>query len=150
MLPDDSFCLQKWLEKNQDQDKGRTVYRYVHDPQEAWDAPSITGLRERVPLPGSSLPSVIPQGANSDGMNSTLATQYSTGQKSARWITGPCVLDKLEELGLEEDTALIFSSDHGILLGRTDYSENLVLLISPMANNKMRRTTRIIFVPPHS
>lgn len=108
----------QWLEESQDVDKF-FLYIDLFDPHEPWDAP-----QEYVDMydPGyRGLEIIYPyydfwrNFLTEDEMNHVRALYMAEVTLVDRWIG--VLLDKIEELGLTEDTVVIFTSDHGFLFG---------------------------------
>ncbi len=122
---EDRFCARtvreacNWLERNQDQDRF-FLFMDLFDPHEPWDAPQhYLELYEPEPWQGEDIMyphyrrwrEVLTQAEldhvrNLDRAEATMVDH---------WFG--VLLDKLEELGMTEDTAVIFASDHGYLFG---------------------------------
>ena len=111
----------KWLEENQDQDKF-FLYVDLFDPHEPWDAPqkyvrqydpTWTGEDLIYPNYGFWKEFLTPR-----ELEHIQAEYMAEASLVDHWFG--VLLDKLEELGMSEDTAVIFSSDHGYLFGEHD------------------------------
>jgi arylsulfatase A-like enzyme len=110
-----------WLELNQDQDKF-FLFIDMFDPHEPWDAPQhYLDLYEKefhgeeIPYPRYDL---WREFMTEEELNHCRNMYRAEVSMVDHW-TG-VLLDKLEELGLSEDTAVIFTSDHGYLFGEHD------------------------------
>jgi arylsulfatase A-like enzyme len=108
----------KWLELNQDQEKF-FLYIDLFDPHEPWDAPQhYLDLYEKdyhgleVPYPRYDF---WREFLSEEELNHCRNLYLAEVSMVDHWVG--VLLDKLEELGLSEDTAVIFTSDHGYLLG---------------------------------
>ncbi|MGI9862857.1 sulfatase [Moorella naiadis] len=108
----------QWLEESQDVDKF-FLYIDLFDPHEPWDAP-----KEYVDMydPGYLGQEVIYPHyefwwnfLTKDELNHMQALYMAEATLVDRWIG--VLLDKMDELGLREDTVVIFTSDHGFLFG---------------------------------
>ncbi len=111
----------RWLEENQDQDKF-FLYLDLFDPHEPWDAPKhYLDLYEKE-YNGAEI--TYPQYdfwreyLSEEELRHYWNLYRAEATMVDRWIG--VLLDKMDELGLTEDTALIFCSDHGFLFGEHD------------------------------
>ncbi len=112
----------RWLESNQDQDKF-FLWIDLFDPHEPWDAPKhYLDLYEKE-YHGAEL--LYPHYGFWKEFLTAEEIQHCRNLYLAEvsmvdhWVG--VLLDKLDELGLTEDTAVIFTSDHGFLLGEKDF-----------------------------
>jgi arylsulfatase A-like enzyme len=112
-----------WLDRNQDQDQF-FLWVDLFDPHEPWDAP-----QHYVDLynPGyEGLEVIYPNNGfwreflTEEELNHMRAMYLAEVSMVDHWFG--VLLDKIEELGLTEDTAVIFMSDHGYLFGEHDLS----------------------------
>lgn len=108
----------EWLEENQDQD---TFFLWVDafDPHEPWDAPQkyidlydTTYDGEEIFYPHYHF---WQEFLTERELRRARALYRAEVTMVDHWFG--VLLDKLEELGLADDTAVIFTSDHGFLLG---------------------------------
>lgn len=111
----------RWLEENQDQDQF-FLYLDLFDPHEPWDAPQkYLDLYEKE-YHGEEL--TYPHyDFWRDYLTEVELDHYrnlymAEATMVDHWFG--VLLDKVEELGLTEDTAIIFMSDHGFLFGEHD------------------------------
>lgn len=111
----------KWLEENQDQDKF-FLYMDLFDPHEPWDAPEKYVRLYEEEWKGEEI--TYP---HYDFWRNFLTKEELDHIRNNYWAEASMVdhwfgvlLDKVEELGLAEDTAIIFYSDHGYLFGEHD------------------------------
>jgi arylsulfatase A-like enzyme len=111
----------RWLELNQDLDKF-FLYIDLFDPHEPWDAPQhYLDLYEKE-YHGAEL--VYPhydywrEFLTEEELRHCRALYLAEVTMVDHWIG--VLLDKLNELGMDEDTAIIFTSDHGYLFGEHD------------------------------
>jgi arylsulfatase A-like enzyme len=111
----------KWLDDNQDQDQ---FYLHVDlfDPHEPWDAPQkYLDLYEQ-DYQGEEI--LFPyydfwrNFLSQEELNHVRALYMAEATMVDHWFG--VLLDKIDELGLSEDTAVIFTSDHGYLFGEHD------------------------------
>lgn len=111
----------KWLERNWDQDKF-FLWIDLFDPHEPWDPP-----RQYVDLYPTrySGPDIIyphydfwRNFLTEEELEHVRALYLGEVSLVDHWVG--VLLDKLDELGLTEDTAVIFTSDHGYLFGEHD------------------------------
>jgi len=111
----------QWLEENQDQDQF-FLHLDLFDPHEPWDAPqkyvdlydpNYTG--EEVIYPHYDFWRNF---LSEEELNHIRALYMAEATMVDHWFG--VLLDKIEELGLTEDTAVIFVSDHGYLFGEHD------------------------------
>ncbi|MGI9860381.1 sulfatase-like hydrolase/transferase [Moorella naiadis] len=108
----------QWLEQSQGEEKF-FLHIDLFDPHEPWDAP-----KEYVDMydPGYIGPELFyahydfwRNYLTEDQLNHVRALYKAEVSLVDRWIG--VLLDKIDELGLKEDTAVIFTSDHGFLFG---------------------------------
>jgi arylsulfatase A-like enzyme len=111
----------KWLEDNQDHDQ---FYLHIDlfDPHEPWDAPQkYVDLYEQ-DYQGEEI--IFPyydfwkEFLSEEELNHVRALYMAEATMVDHWFG--VLLDKIDELGLSEDTAVIFASDHGYLFGEHD------------------------------
>lgn len=111
----------EWLEENQDQEKF-FLYVDVFDPHEPWDAPQhYVDLYD----PGyQGLEIIYPQYdfwrnfLTPAELNHIRCTYMAEATMVDHWFG--VLLDQIDELGMGEDTAVMFCSDHGFLFGEHD------------------------------
>ena len=111
----------RWLEENQDQEKF-FLYLDLFDPHEPWDAPqSYLDLYEKG-YHGQEI--TYPQ---YDFWREFLTEEELTHCRNLYMAEASMVdhwvgvlMDKVDALGLAEDTAILFVSDHGFLFGEHD------------------------------
>lgn len=108
----------QWLEEAQDVEKF-FLYIDLFDPHEPWDAPKeyvdmydagYTGYEVIYPYYD-----FWKNFLTEDELNHMRALYMAEVSLVDKWIG--VLLDKIDELGLREDTAVIFTSDHGFLFG---------------------------------
>jgi len=111
----------RWLEENQDQEQF-FLYLDLFDPHAPWDAPRKyidlydPGYRgEPVSYPDYRIWREWFTEAEMEGFRLMYRAEVSMVD---HWFG--VLMDKLDELGLAEDTAVIFVSDHGHLFGEHD------------------------------
>ncbi len=109
----------QWLEENQDQDKF-FLYVDLFDPHEPWDAPQkYVDMYDDSGYRGEPLfyPHVgfWEEFLSQDELDHIRALYRAEASMVDHWFG--VLLDKIDELGLTEDTAVIFVSDHGYLFG---------------------------------
>jgi arylsulfatase A-like enzyme len=108
----------QWLEDNQDHDQF-FLYIDLFDPHEPWDAPER--YLDMYDLGYQDEPLFYPQVGfwekflTEDELNHIHALYMAETSMVDHWLG--VLLDKVDELGLTEDTAVIFTSDHGYLFG---------------------------------
>jgi arylsulfatase A-like enzyme len=112
-----------WLDRNQDQDQF-FLWIDLFDPHEPWDAPQhyvdlynpgYQGLEITYPDNG-----FWREFLTEDELRHMQALYLAEVSMVDRWFGR--LLDKVEELGMTEDTAVIFMSDHGYLFGEHNLS----------------------------
>lgn len=109
----------RWLEENHD----RRFFLYIDffDPHEPWDPPRWYVDTYDPGYEGEEViyPAYGPCGYLTDRELIHIRAMYA-GEASLvdRWIG--FLLDKIDELGLLDDTTIIFTSDHGFYLGEHD------------------------------
>ena len=107
----------RWLEDNA---ASRPFFLWVDcfDPHEPWDPPPHDAARYDPPLDDPRLIFAPATDASrfSDDERATIQALYA-GEVTMvdRWIGR--LLDRIDDLGLADDTAVLFTSDHGTLLG---------------------------------
>ena len=120
---EDRFCVQtartvsRWLEENHDMNPF-LLWVDFFDVHEPWDPPEY--LVRRYDRPGYDGPPMIhPYGKASVYTRRELANLKAHYAAEAylviKWIGS--VLTKIEELGLFEDSIVVFTSDHGMFVG---------------------------------
>ena len=131
---EDRFCARTvreacdWLERNQDQ------YFFLcldlFDPHEPWDAPQhYLDLYEPERWQGAEI--MFPYYRHwrtfltPEEMDHTRNLYRAEATMLDHWFG--VLLDKLEQLGMVEDTAVIFTSDHGYLFGEHDLTGKSLL-----------------------
>jgi arylsulfatase A-like enzyme len=111
----------QWLEDNQDQDQF-FLYIDAFDPHEPWDAPQkyldlyetdYTG--EEISYPHYDF---WQEFLTEEELRHYHALYMAEASMVDHWFG--VLLDKIDELGLKEDTAVVFLSDHGFLFGEHD------------------------------
>ncbi len=108
-----------WLERNQDQDQF-FLYLDLFDPHEPWDAPDkYLKMYESENWKGYDIPfpyyNFWRDFLSEEELNHIRNLYFAEATMIDHWFG--VLLDKLEELGMTEDTAVIFASDHGYLFG---------------------------------
>ena len=122
---DDHFAPQtvraacNWLESNQDQTQF-FLFMDLFDPHEPWDAPQrYLDLYEPSPWKGAEIPypyyNFWREFLTPEEMDHVRNLYLAEASMVDHWFG--VLLDKLDELGMAEDTAVIFASDHGYLFG---------------------------------
>jgi hypothetical protein len=146
----------QWLDENQDQDQF-FLYLDLFDPHEPWDAPKkyvdmyckdYSGEELIYPNYGFWREFLTP-----DELGHIQAQYMGEATLVDHWFG--VLLDKLAELGLDEDTAVIFSSDHGYLFGEHDLTGKSLhpevggkmLYEAVPLYNEIRRTPLLIRLP---
>ncbi len=147
----------QWLEDNQDQEQF-FLHIDLFDPHEPWDAPrKYVDLYEYERYQGEDI--IFPyydfwrQFLTEEELNHIRTLYMAEASMVDHWFG--VLLDKIDELGLTEDTAVIFTSDHGYLFGEHDLTGKSLL---PEANGRMfyeaipmydeiRRTPLLIRLP---
>ncbi len=124
-----------WLERNQDQDKF-FLHLDLFDPHEPWDAPQkYLDLYEQgytgpdIPFPYYNFWRDF---LTEEEMNHVRALYMAEASMVDHWFG--VLLDKIDELGLTEDTIVIFASDHGYLFGEHDLTGKSLM---PEVNGRM-------------
>lgn len=108
----------QWLEESQGVEKF-FLYIDLFDPHEPWDAPKEYVDMYEQDYHGQEV--IYPHYdfwknfLTEDELNHMRALYMAEVSLVDRWIG--VLLDKIDELGLREDTAVIFTSDHGFLFG---------------------------------
>jgi len=107
-----------WLEENQDLDKF-FLYIDTFDPHEPWDAPKQYAEMYDPGYEGEEV--IYPHYdfwrnfMSERELHHSRALYWAESSLVDRWFG--VLLDKIEELGMADDTAVIFVSDHGYLFG---------------------------------
>ena len=110
-----------WLEENQDQDKF-FLYMDLFDPHEPWDAPEKYVRMYEKEWKGEEI--TYPHYdfwrnfLTKDELDHIRNNYFAEATMVDHWFG--VLLDKVEELGLAEDTAIMFYTDHGYLFGEHD------------------------------
>ncbi|MFH1570786.1 MAG: sulfatase-like hydrolase/transferase [Gemmatimonadota bacterium] len=124
---EDRFCAQtartasRWLEENADA-QPFLLWVDFFDAHEPWDPPEY--LVRRYDAPGYDGPPMIhpnygPASAFSRAELANLKAHYAAeAYLVSKWVGH--VLRKVEELGLFDDTVVVFTTDHGMFLGEHD------------------------------
>jgi len=118
----------KWLELNYDQHEKFFLHIDTFDPHEPWDPPKWYADMYDPKWKGGE----VPGGAYILGEERPAASDLTEEQLNHlralyagevtlvdRWIGR--LLQKIDDLGLLEDTAIIFTSDHGTYIGEHNY-----------------------------
>jgi len=118
----------KWLELNYDQHEKFFLHIDTFDPHEPWDPPKWYADMYDPEWKGGE----VPGGAYIVGVKRPSASDLTEEQLNHlralyagevtlvdRWIGR--LLQKIDDLGLLEDTAIIFTSDHGTYIGEHNY-----------------------------
>ena len=121
-------AAEKWLELNYDQHEKFFLYVDTFDPHEPWDPPRWYADMYDPEWKGGE----VPGGAYFPGVPRPAASDLTEEQLNRlkvlyagevtlvdRWIGR--LLEKISDLGLLEDTAIIFTSDHGTYIGEHNY-----------------------------
>ena len=147
----------QWLEENKDQEKF-FLYLDLFDPHEPWDPPKkYTDLYD----PNYSGEDIIyphydfwENFLNKDELEHIKALYLGECSMVDHWFG--VLLNKIEELGFDEDTAIIFASDHGFLFGEHGIiGKSLIPSIDKSRTmyeavhlyNEIRRTPILIHLP---
>jgi len=131
---EDRFCARtvheacNWLERNQDQQF--FLFMDLFDPHEPWDAPQhFLDMYEPQRWQGKEI--IFPYYRHwrdfltPEEMDHVRNLYWSEASMVDHWFG--VLLDKLDELGMTEDTAIIFASDHGYLFGEHDITGKSLL-----------------------
>jgi len=118
----------KWLELNYDQHEKFFLHIDTFDPHEPWDPPKWYAEMYDPGWKGGD----VPGGAYILGVERPAASDLTEEQLNHlralyagevtlvdRWVGR--LLQKIDDLGLLEDTAIIFTSDHGTYIGEHNY-----------------------------
>jgi arylsulfatase A-like enzyme len=147
----------EWLDDNQDQDQ---FYLYIDlfDPHEPWDAPQKYIDMYDPSYEGEHI--IYPQYnfwrefLTEEELDHIRALYMAESTMVDHWFG--VLLDKIEELGLTEDTAVIFVSDHGYLFGEHDIlgksllpDDGRFIEFIPLYD-EIRRTPLLIRLPDQS
>ncbi len=143
-----------WLDENQGL-KQFFLYIDTFDPHEPWDAPqSYVDLYDPgyagqvVNYPSYGL---WREFMTESELNHTRAQYMAEASLVDHWFG--TLLDKLDELGMSEDTAVIFASDHGFLLGEHDIVGKSIIREEPATYeaiplyDELRRNPLLISIP---
>ena len=111
----------QWLEDSQDLEQF-FLYIDTFDPHEPWDAPQEYTNMYDPDYQGEDINYPIygfwREFLAEEELNHTRALYMAEATLVDHWLG--ILLDKIDELGLTEDTAIIFTSDHGFLFGEHD------------------------------
>lgn len=148
-----------WLEHNY-LEENFLLWIDLFDPHEPWDPPEYLVKRYDPDYTGEPMihPNYGPAAAYTEAELKNLAAHYfAEAELVSKWVG--MVLRKIEEVGIYEDTCIIFTTDHGIYLGehnwtgkanKTTYNEHgqwrlyneichIPLIIKPPQNNEQRQ-----------
>lgn len=107
-----------WLEENQDQDRF-FLYIDLFDPHEPWDAPQKYLDLYESEYHGAEISypyyCAWKDFYSEEEFHHIRALYHAEVSMVDHWVG--VLLDKIDQLGMSEDTAVIFTSDHGFLLG---------------------------------
>ena len=110
-----------WLDEYQDQDNF-FLYLDLFDPHDPWDPPRKFIDLYNPNYSGEMLsypdPRIWKDYFTEQQMNDFQMMYWAEASMVDYWFG--VLLDKIEELGLTEDTAIVFTSDHGYLMGEHD------------------------------
>jgi len=119
----------RWLELNYDQHEKFFLHIDAFDPHEPWDPPKwYTDIYDPDWEGGDVMGSAYIPGSSKRGLTTDLTERELKHLRALyagevtlvdRWIG--MLLQKIEDLGLLENTAVIFTSDHGTYLGEHGY-----------------------------
>jgi arylsulfatase A-like enzyme len=144
----------QWLEENQDLDQF-FLYIDTFDPHEPWDAPKkyvelydpgYQGEEVNYPIYG-----FWKEFLTEAELGHTRALYMAEATLVDHWFG--VLLDKIDDLGLTEDTALIFTSDHGFLFGEHDIigksliRDDIATFEAIPLYDQVRRTPLLISLP---
>jgi len=136
----------KWLELNYDQHEKFFLYVDTFDPHEPWDPPKYYVDMYEPGYEGEEVtyPDYRPcDYLTPEELRHCRALYAGEVTMVDRWIG--ILLQKIEDLGLYENTAVIFTSDHGFYLGDHSYMGKLVM--TPKALGYVPLYEEIIRVP---
>ncbi len=125
----------QWLEDNQDHDQF-FLHIDLFDPHEPWDAPKKYVDMYEQDYQGEDI--IFPyydfwrKFLTEEELNHIRALYMAEASLVDHWFG--VLLDKIDELGLTEDTAVIFTSDHGYLFGEHDLTGKSLM---PEADGRM-------------
>jgi arylsulfatase A-like enzyme len=116
-------AAEKWLELNYDQHENFFLYIDTFDPHEPWDPPKwyadiYDPDWEGGPVSGMAYApkrTTIASHLSEEELNHLRALYAGEVTLVDRWVGR--VFQKIEDLGLYEDTAVVFTTDHGTYLG---------------------------------
>ncbi len=149
----------EWLQENQDQDQF-FLHIEAFDPHEPWDAPQKYRDLYDTGFQGEDI--IYPhynywrEFLTKDEIDHICALYMAEVSMVDYWFG--VLLDKVEDLGMAEDTAVIFCSDHGYLFGEheftgkskmTVHNENFTYEAMPMYT-EIRRIPLLIRLPRQS
>lgn len=149
----------RWLEENQDQPQF-FLYLDLFDPHEPWDAP-----KKYVDMYDPDYKDINLLYSNY-GFWREFLTEAELNHNRAEYMAEVSLvdhwfgqlLDKIDELGLAEDTAVIFASDHGYLFGEHELTgkslfpeaEGKIYYEAIPMYNDIRRVPLVIRLPGQS
>ena len=116
-------AAEKWLELNYDQHRKFFLYIDTFDPHEPWDPPKWYADMYDPEWKGGAVPGMayVPNRTTTasylseEELNHLRALYAGEVTLVDRWVGR--LLQKIEDLGLFEDTAVVFTTDHGTYLG---------------------------------
>jgi len=125
---EDRFCVKvarkasQWLEENYKVDNF-LLWRDFFDPHESWDPPEYLVRRYQKEYHGN--PMFHPNYGRADRydpdeLENLRAHYFGEVELVDKWVG--YVLRKLDDVGLTDDTVVIFTSDHGTLIGEHNWT----------------------------
>lgn len=147
---DECFCAKtmktgvQWLERQYTRTTPFCLYLDTFDPHEPWDAPAwyedfydpnYSGDGSRYPIYGNS---AIYTKAELNHLRALYAAEVTLVD---RWIGH--LLDSVERMGLLENTCIVFTADHGFMLGEHDWTGKIV----PPLYEEMSHIPMLIHMP---
>ncbi|MFB0523421.1 MAG: sulfatase, partial [Candidatus Bathyarchaeia archaeon] len=116
-------AAEKWLELNYDRHRKFFLYIDTFDPHEPWDPPKWYADMYDPEWKGGAVPGMayVPNRTTTasylseEELNHLRALYAGEVTLVDRWVGR--LLQKIEDLGLFEDTAVVFTTDHGTYLG---------------------------------
>jgi arylsulfatase A-like enzyme len=116
--PQTMTLAEKCVEQLVDRDR---FFLYVDtwDPHEPWDAPTWYGKRYKADFQGRNIKpaygNYLEHGLTDDDLAEATAAYKGKMTMVDRWIGR--LLDRIESMGLLDDTAIVFTTDHGFNFG---------------------------------
>jgi arylsulfatase A-like enzyme len=133
-------AAEKWLELNYDKHEKFFLYIDTFDPHEPWDPPKWYADMYDPKWKGGPVPGMayapkritVASQLSDEELNHLRALYAGEVTLVDRWVGR--LLQKIEDLGLYEDTVVVFTTDHGTYLGEHNYIGKTPVLYEEVAH----------------